>query len=145
MSSGDNKERLLTIVLSVLVIIAVGAGVYYYRNEKINLHKLSMLKENNDKNASEYVKCKLFSNIGTQNYVMIEMAIPFKDNEQQFNLKTNLDTIKSDMLTNIDQEEMKEWVKNRDYVAIKSELLKVINKHTKKPVEDIYFESFLYQ
>jgi hypothetical protein len=49
------------------------------------------------------------------------------------------------MLTNIDQEEMNKWVKERNYVAIKSELLNVINKHTKKPIEYIYFESFLYQ
>ena len=56
-----------------------------------------------------------------------------------------IDRIKSDMITNIDQEQMNKWVKERDFVAIKSELLKVINTHTKKPVEHIYFDSFLYQ
>jgi hypothetical protein len=40
---------------------------------------------------------------------------------------------------------MNKWVKERDCVAIKGELLKALNKHTKKPIEHIYFDSFLYQ
>ncbi len=145
MKLGGKKGKLLTIALSLFVLIAMCAGIFYHRNEKIDFRKLSMLKENKDKNASEYIKCQLFSNIGTQNYLMLEMAIPYQNKEQHFNLKNNLDRIKSDMLIHIDQKEMAEWVKERDYVAIKSEFLKVINKHTNTPIEQIYFESFLYQ
>lgn len=145
MDLSGKKGTFWAIVLSVLVLIAVFAGIIYHRNAKIEFRKLSMLKGKRDKNTSEYIKCQLFSNIGTQNYLMIEMAIPYQNKEQKYNLKNKLDRIKSDMLINIDQRDMREWVKERDYVAIKSELLKVINKHTDRPVEQIYFESFLYQ
>ena len=104
-----------------------------------------MLRQKKDKNGSNYLKCQLFSNFGTQNYLALEMAIPYENKTQYADLNQKMGRIKSDMLTNIDQKEMNKWVKERDYVTIKGELLKVINKHTKKPIEHIYFDSFLYQ
>lgn len=73
------------------------------------------------------------------------MAIPYENKKQYEDLNGKMDRIKSDMLTNLDQQEMNKWIKERDYVAIKGELLKIINKHTQKPIENIYFDSFLYQ
>jgi len=140
-----NKGRFLAIVLSVFVLIVICVAAFLHHNENIDFQNISMLGQKKDKSGSNYIKCQLFSNLGTQNYLTLEMAIPYQNKEQQFNLKKNLDRIKSDMLTNIDQEEMNKWVKERDYVAIKGELLKVINKHTKKPIEQIYFDTFLYQ
>ena len=132
-------------VLAVFVLIAICVVVFIHHNEKINFHNISMLRHKQDKNGSNYIKCQLFSNLGNQNYLMLQMAIPYENKTQYTDLNQKIDRIKSDMLTNIDQEKMNKWVKERNYVAIKSELLKVINKHTKKPIEHIYFESFLYQ
>jgi flagellar basal body-associated protein FliL len=145
MKFDSHKGRFLTIILSVFVLIAICAVAFIHHNEKINFHNISMLKQKKDKNGSNYIKCQLFSNLGNQNYLMLEMAIPYENKTQYTDLNQKIDRIKSDMLTNIDQEEMNKWVKERNYVAIKSELLNVINKHTKKPIEYIYFESFLYQ
>ena len=145
MKSYGNKGRVLAIVLSIFVLIAICVAAYFHRNEKINFEKISMLSQKKDKNGSNYIKCKLFSNIGTRDYLMMEMSIPYENKTQYSELNQKLDRIKSDMLTTIDQTEMNKWVTERDYVAIKGELLKVINKHTKKPIEHIYFDSFLYQ
>jgi len=145
MKFDGNKGKFLAIVLSVFVLIAICVAAFLHHNEKINFHNISMLKSKKDKNGSNYIKCQLFSNLGNQNYLMLEMAIPYENKTQYTDLNQKIDRIKSDMLTNIDQEEMNKWVKERNYVAIKSELLKVINKHTKKQIEHIYFESFLYQ
>jgi len=141
----DNKGRILAIVLSVFVLIVICVAALIYHNEKINFQNISMLKQKRDKNESNYLKCQLMSNLGTQNYLMMEMAIPYENKTQYADLNKKIDRIKSDMLMNIDQAAMNKWVKERDYVAIKGELLKVINKHTKKPIEHIYFDSFLYQ
>jgi len=141
---GD-KGRFLAIVLSVFVLIVICVAAFIYHNEKINFQNISMLRQKEDKNGLNYLKCQLLSNLGNQNYLIMEMAIPYENKTQYADLNQKIDRIKSDMLTNIDQEEMNKWVKERDYVAIKGELLKVINKHTKKPVEHIYFDSFLYQ
>jgi flagellar basal body-associated protein FliL len=76
---------------------------------------------------------------------MLEMAIPYRDKDQQTDLKGKLESIKSDFLTNINPQKMEKWIQERDYDAVKAELLKVINTHTKEPVEHIYFDSLIYQ
>ena len=145
MKFDGNKGRFLAIVLSVFVLIVICVAAFFYHNEKITFKNISVLRQKKDKNGSNYLKLQLRSNMGTQNYLMLEMAIPYENKTQYADLNQKIDRIKSDMLTEIDQKEMNKWVKERDFVAIKSELLKVINKHTKKPIEHIYFDSFLYQ
>ena len=51
--------------------------------------------------------------------------------------------IKSDFLTNLDQTEVDEWVRDGKFGVIKAELLKIVNHYTDKPVENLYFESFI--
>ena len=132
-------------VLAVFVLLAMCVVVFIYHNEKINFHNISMLRQKQDKNGSNYLNIQIFSNMGAQNYLMLKMAIPYENKTQYADLNQKIESIKSDMLTNIDQEKMNKWVKERDFVAIKSELLSVINKHTKKPIEHIYLDSLLYQ
>ena len=141
----DNTGKLIAVVLSIFLLFATGYVVLFHHNEKIDFKKISMLKQETDENGSNYIKCQLFSNLGTQNYLMLEMAIPYENQTQYEELNQKIDRIKSDMLTNIDQEDMSKWVKERDFTTIKGELLKVINKHSNKTIENIYFDSFLYQ
>ena len=141
---GDNA-RLSTTVLTVFALIAVCAVILFYRKDSIDLQNLSMVRQNKDKRGSKYIKCQFFSNIGAQNYLMLEMSIPCENTTQYEDLNQKIDRIKSDMLININPEEMKKWVGDRNFVSIKGELLNIINRHANMPVEHIYFDSFLYQ
>jgi flagellar basal body-associated protein FliL len=141
----ENNVKGSTLVLSIFALIAICVIIFIYHDEKINLQNLSMLKLKQGKTAPQYVKCQLFSNLGARDYLMLEMAIPYRDKEQQADLKGKLNQIKSDFLTNINHRKMEKWIQERDYDAMKAELLKVINAHTKEPVEYIYFDSLLYQ
>ena len=141
----ENNVKGSTLALSVFAIIAIGVAVYIFRAENVHLQNLSMLKSKQGSTAPQIVKCRLFSNLGTNDYLMLEMAIPYKDKDQQTDLKGKLESIKSDFLTNINPQKMEKWIQERDYDAVKAELLKVINTHTKKPVEHIYFDSMIYQ
>jgi flagellar basal body-associated protein FliL len=145
MKFDGNKGRFLAIILSVFVLIVICVAAFFYQNEKITFQNISMLKQKEDKNGSNYLKLQFQTNLGTQNYLMLEMAIPYENKTQYADLSQKIDKIKSDMLTDIDQKAMNKWVEERDFDAIKSELLNVINKHTKRPIEHIYFDSFLYQ
>ena len=145
MKFDGNKGRFLAIVLSVFVLIVICAAAFFYQNEKITFQNISMLKQKEDKNGFNYLKLQFQTNMGAQNYLMLEMAIPYENKSQYADLSQKIDRIKSDMLTDIDQKAMIKWVEERDFAAIKSELLNVINKHTKRPIEHIYFDSFLYQ
>ena len=141
----ENNVKGSTVVLSILALIAMSVVVFIYHDNKVNLKHLSLRNPTSGKTAPQVVKCKLFSNLGTNDYLMLEMAIPYRDKEQHADLKGKMDRIKSDFLTNINHRKMGKWIQERDYDAIKAELLKVINAHTKEPVEHIYFDSLLYQ
>ena len=73
------------------------------------------------------------------------MAIPCKDGSQYRRLEAKKQGLKSDILTGLNQEDLARWVEERDFGAIKFEVLKVINKYSERPVEDIYFDSFMVQ
>jgi len=73
----------------------------------------------------------------------MEMAIPCEDEERLADLTNKMRIIKSDFLTNLDQTKTEEWVRNGDLGAIKTELVKIVNHYTDKPVENLYFESFI--
>lgn len=73
----------------------------------------------------------------------MEMVIPCEDENQLSDLKSKLHIIKSDFLTSLDQIQIYKQVKDGNLRAIKAELLKIVNRHIDKPVEDLYFESFI--
>jgi flagellar basal body-associated protein FliL len=141
----ENNGKGSTIVFFIFALVALCVAVLIFHTENVDLQNLSMLKPKHEKTATRYVKCRLFSNLGTNDYIMMEMAIPYRDKAQQADLKGKLQGIKSDFLTNMNQQKMAKWIQERDYDAIKAELLKVINTHTNKPVEHIYFDSLIYQ
>jgi len=73
------------------------------------------------------------------------MIIPCEDEDQYYDLKRNMNGIKSDILIRIDQMEMDKLVRHRKLTEIKNNVLKIINLHTKKTVKYIYYDSLTYQ
>jgi|GEM_PF-1613759 len=141
----ENNIKGSTLVLSIFALIAICVTVFILHDENVDLQNLSMIKPKHRKTAPQFVKCRLYSNLGVKDYLMLEMSIPYRDKKQQDDLKGKLEGIKSDFLTNMNQQELAKWVRERNYDAIKAELLKVINTHTNKPIEHIYFDSLIYQ
>ena len=132
-------KSLITICVGGLLMVCV-AFLYRYG---LNIHLPSISLPSKKKPAYEgHVKCSLVSNIGQGTIVKIEMLIPFQNESQQIDLKNNMKILQSDFLTNIDQEKMAQWVKQRDFSALKNEFLKIINQRTKQPVTHLYFDSF---
>lgn len=141
---GDNVYLKRFIAILVIGLLVLGAGVLNYYKAEIIISKLSLrpTKTKNKNGYSRYVKSTVISNIGGQNILKFEMAIPYENVEQRRDLKRKMKKIKDDFLVHIEQRKMEEWVKQRDFEAIRNEYLKIINKHTDKPIENLYFKSF---
>ncbi len=101
-----------------------------------------MKKTKKDDGYSRHVKHSVVLNIGERNFLKMEIAIPYENMEQSIDLKRKMKKIHNDILVSFDHKEMEEWVKQRDFEAIKSKYLKIINQHTDKPVKDLYFKTF---
>ncbi len=141
---GDNVYLKSLIAILVVGLLVLGAGVLNHYKEEITISKLSLSQRKTKKKDeyARYVKSTVISNIGGHNILKLEMAIPYEKVEQRRDLKRKMKKINDDFLIHIEQRKMEEWVKQRDFAAIKNAYLKIINKHTDKPIENLYFASF---
>jgi len=132
------------IAIVVVALLVLGAGLLNQYREEITISKLS-LSQKNTKRKDEYsrfVKSSVISNLGGQTILKLEMAIPYENIEQRRDLNRKMKKIKDDLLVHVEQKKMEEWVKQRDFAAIRNEYLKIINQHTDKPIKNLYFRTF---
>jgi len=140
MNTGIIRKTFTTILIIGLSVLCIGLLDHYKAD--INLSKISVKKNKKNNGYSRHLKYTMVSNIGEGNILKMEMAIPYENMEQRIDLRRKMKKIKNDILVTFDQKEMEEWVEQRNFEAIKSKYLAIINQHTKKPVEDLYFASF---
>ena len=140
MNAGILRKIFTTILIVGLSVLCVGLLDHYEAD--INFSNISIKKRKKDDGYSQHLKYKMVSNIGESNILKMEMAIPYENREQRLDLKRNMQKIKNDILVTFDQKEMEEWVEQRNFKAIKSKYLAIINQHTDKPVKDLFFASF---
>lgn len=143
MSDNSNMKSFLRSFFIVLLFFCA-VFIHQYKDE-IEIFKMPMSKLTKGEKDTVYAKCKVVTNIGKNTLLKIEMFIPCENENHHTEITRKMSRIKSDFLMDTDQIEMREWVKQRDFVSIKNKLLKTINRHTNKPVENIYLNSFLYQ
>ena len=140
MSAGIIRKTLTTILVIGLSVLCIGILNHYKAD--INISKISIKNTKKDDGYSRHLQYSMVSNIGKGNILKIKMAIPYENMEQRIDLKRKMKKIKNDILVSFDQKEMEEWVEQRNFEAIKSKYLAIINQHTDKPVEDLFFASF---
>jgi flagellar basal body-associated protein FliL len=140
MNDGILRKTFATILIIGLSVLCI--GFINHNKADINFSKISMKKTRQNDGYSRHVKYNVVLNIGERNFLKMEMAIPCENMEQSIDLNRKMEKIKNDILVSFDHKEMEEWVEQRDFEAIRSKYLKIINQHTDKPVKDLYFASF---
>ncbi len=136
-----NTRKIYTTIFIIGIVVGCIGLIDHYKAD-INLSKISIKKSKKNDGYARHVKYKMVSNLGEGKILNLEMAIPYKNREERINLKRNMQKIKNDILVTFDQEEMEEWVEQRNFEAIKSQYLAIINQHTDKPVKELFFASF---
>jgi flagellar basal body-associated protein FliL len=131
----------------VLIIGVIGASVWFVYGDKADIHwpDIRIKRLTGTEAGTETVACKVVSNMGTNGLLLrFNMVIPCEDKDQKADLTKQMSRVKSDLLVHLDQAEMARWVRERNFESIKSELLKIVNRHSKRPVNEIFFDSFNY-
>lgn len=130
------------IYISLLIIVffcALVLVVYHFR-EEIHIPKLTL---DPVRSGGQNVSCLLVTSVGSKS-LRIGFSIPSEDEHQKMRLVRELPRIKHDLLMSADTPDLVSLYKERDFAAIKSYLLRVVNKHSDQPVKALYFESFFY-
>lgn len=135
------KKLATGFLLAVLMIIATGFA--YYHKESINIPVLFVGFKRKVKKV-QHVQCEVVANIGARHILKLGISIPSHNPKQFDEIKAKLPLIQSEFLTTLDSVKMDAWIRNRDYEAIRGKFLKVVNRYSDRPVQNIYFNSFNY-
>lgn len=140
---GHNVKKNWFVTTFIVGSLIFCSWAFFHYEKRLNLSNISILKTIRGEKSNEQVKCATVLNIGKQGLLSMEMVIPCEDEDQVSDLTSKLHIIKSDFLTSLDQIQIDKWVKEGNLRAIKAEFLKIVNRHIDKPVENLYFESFI--
>ncbi len=88
------------------------------------------------------VRCTLISSVNDTQHLRMELAIPYKSRNQWVEIRKAVPRLKHEFMMSMQTKGLEEVVKRRDFNTLRSHLLRLINRHLKNPVEEIYFESF---
>ena len=138
-----NAKGLIIISIAFIMVFSF-AMVYHYR-EVLELPEISWEKIMPHSRERTHFRCTFTSRIGRRGSLKAEVNVPCNDLKQQRKLSAMKKQIQSDFLMTVDQMALEKWIKERNYEAIRREFLRVVNRHTDKPVKEIYFDSLLYQ
>lgn len=128
-------------LLAVLIVIATGFA--YYHEESINI-PASFAGFKRKTKKVQHVQCEVVANIGARYILKMGISIPSHNKKQFDEIKEKLPRIQSEFLTTLDSGKMDDWIRNRDYEAIKRKFLHIVNRYSDRPVQNIYFNSFNY-
>ena len=139
------KSIIITIALCALLSAMFISVVIFNRHyrDRFSLPTISMDKFKSKGSPTNNLTVQTVSNVGRY-VVSFDMTIPCSNKSQQAALKRKLPRIKSDFLIYLNNSDMEEYVRERNFVNIKANLLHVVNMHTDKPVQQIYLTKFNY-
>lgn len=133
------KNKIGTIVILGFIGLMITLVVLFYQNrERIKLPP--MLRHPSQQNAND-VRCVLRSTIGPQT-LRLTFNIPCRDYEHKQELSKNLPRIHHDLVMTMDRKEVSRSLKERDFEMVRGHLLTIVNKHTTRPVDTLYFDNF---
>ena len=133
------KNKISAIVGLIFIGLMINLVVILFQNrERIKLPP--MLRHPSQQNAND-VRCVVRSTIGPQT-LRLTFNIPCRDYEQKQELSRNLPRIHHDFVMTMDRKEVSSSLKERDFEMVRGHLLTIVNKHTKEPVDTLYFENF---
>lgn len=133
------KNKIAMTVCLVFIGLAISLVFLFYQNrERIKLPR--MLRHPSQENANN-VRCVLRSTIGPQT-LRLTFHIPCRDYVQKQELSRNLPRIQHDLVMNMDRKEISKSLKERDFEMVRGHLLAIVNKHTSRPVDTLYFDDF---
>ncbi len=108
------------------------------KRENIKKEYLNPLRNNN------VVMIRFHLGLGTDGSIGIDLAAPYKNSAQKEQLLKQEARIKNDFIMYYDKD-LKEWVKKRNFRAIKSEFTRIVNRYIDEPVKEVYISKFFYE
>ena len=138
----DTKKALMSIVF-IGLILGLTILAFQYRKE-LNLSDISTIAKKGFI-SSHQISVHLVVIAGIEDKSLrIRLNIPCKDLKQKLKILESLPKIQHAMLISMENTNVREWVKHRNFKAIKKHAVKVVNNYSAVKVDKIYMENFFY-
>jgi hypothetical protein len=138
-------------IVGFSVIIIILFLLFYFREPfNLNFINTKSSQENTAENENplyrnNVVITKFHMGWGKKYFFLIEFATPYNNSDQRRQLTENEGRIKNDFLSYTEEKEISRWVKSRDYEALKSRYLTIVNNYVDKPIKKIYLTKCLIE
>lgn len=119
-------------------------GVWMHLQGYTRLPVFEAASKDGGRPAAGTVPVKIMVSCGGQKMVSMKLSIPCSGKTQQKELTRKLPQLKSDLLIRLDPQKIEDHLEGRNFAGLKADLLDVINRHTREPVQDVYLDSLLY-
>lgn len=138
------------IIISSITLILIATLVYFFHDTaRFNDVKFSGLHGKKDSlnslKKSKVVITKFRMGFGTDDTLGLVLASPYANSKQQSQLWKYETQIKNDFILQANQEKIKEWVKTKNFLEIKTTFRNIVNKYLDEPVPEVYISSFFYE
>ena len=134
---GMGKVTVTIIFLGLILFFF--SGLILYHKDIIKLPMISMEKRGTGQNYLKKVSVSIMTNMSTDNRLLkIDIAIPCRSQDQHDDVMKNVRAIRSDFLLKIDQRNIEERLRDRDFDSIKAAFRDIVNEHVEHPVDTIY-------
>ena len=118
-------------------------ALFFYQGEhRVRLPTFKDRERLKKSNGIERVKVTF--NMGMDGRLSIVMSIPVEHDDQRRDIWQNYSKLKNDLLVKVEPKEMKGWVEERNFKAIREKFLEILNGILEKPIDKVYFDSFFY-
>jgi flagellar basal body-associated protein FliL len=134
------------ILLSIIILIYLLNGYAGYNNVKmVSLENKSSKENTNPLRKNKVVVTAIHMGAGNDDLLGLVLASPYASIEQQSQLYKYSSQIKNDFLMTVSEEQLKQWIKNRDFDDIKARFKKIVNQYLDDPVPEVFISSYFYE
>ena len=142
--------RFMRITIFGVILFAILTFFYLYndtvRLDNVRLTGFQGKKENtNPLRKSKVVITSFQMGIGRDDTLGLVLASPYNNRKQQSQLWKYETQIKNDFLMQVNEQQLKEWVKKRNFRDIKATFRNIVNKYLDEPVKEVYISNFFYE
>ncbi|MGD9160706.1 MAG: hypothetical protein PVG39_19975 [Desulfobacteraceae bacterium] len=133
----------------VLIIICVSFCYFHnsFETKEMKIMKYKRIDENylNPLRNCEVIITQFHIGFGKEESIGIELATPYSSKRQMTDILKKEVKIKNDFLMNVEENDIKKWVKTKNFMAIKTKFIQITNNYLDEPIEKVYLSRFFYE
>lgn len=125
----------------MILILVIVASVLLYNRKDLKIPEFS--SRPSGRTPNNQVGCQIVAKVGERRLRM-DLVMAAENRDQRDDLLHKLPAIKHDLLMSASQPDLVPSLELRDFDAIRDHVLRTVNQHTNRPVDQLYFESYSF-